>query len=259
MEIELRSCSGPIACTRRRPAAGEITGYPDRPVAGAWLPLGHAQASHSHMTAVKRTFVFLALLALPGLCAPSSSLPRFSIENLWNYPLLPDFYETVNHRFFGLGASYPIHPRLDLQAGVAMSWPYLDLPYNDVSNTHGSTKAFSLGAEAEFFRYGAIRLFGSTGFGFAASRWHADDFSYEDPDEPEAYWKGSMSILDFRIAPGAEFFREEDGPDWSVAFSLPLFVPIWRNLESDGDERFFRDSYLQSAGIGMCLAIRLGI
>jgi hypothetical protein len=207
----------------------------------------------------RRTFVFLGLLSLPGLGGDLPLHPRFSVENLWNYPLLPDFYETPNHRFFGLGASFPIHPRLDLQAGVAMSWPHLDLAYNDVSNTHGSTKAFSLGAEAEFYRNGIIRLFGATGFGFAASRWEADDMSHEDPDEPREYWKGSMSILDFRLAPGAEFFREEDGPDWSLAFSLPIFLPIWRNVESDGDERFFRDSYLQSTGIGLCLAIRLGI
>lgn len=206
-----------------------------------------------------KPIVFLAFLALPGMSQASPFPPRLSLETLINYPLLPDFYETANFGFVGLGVSFPVHPRLDLQAGMSLGLPYLDMPMSDLGYTQGSTRLFHLGAEAGFLNIGVARLFTGAGFGFAASRWSAGNLAYDDPGEPREYWSGSLSILDFRIAPGLELFREDAGLDWSMALSLPFFVPIWRNLESGGDEKFFRNAYLRDAGFGIGLSIRLGI
>lgn len=148
---------------------------------------------------------------------------------------------------------------MELQAGMSWSVPHNDGPYNDVSNTNGNTSLFRLGAETELCRFGPARFFLAAGLAYARSDWKADDYAYEDPDEPMDFWSGSLSLTDARIAPGIGFFREDQRFDWSLSLSAPYFIALGRTLESAGDERFFIDSYMERTGFGLNFAITLGL
>lgn len=203
-----------------------------------------------------RYFAFLALAAnvMAGV--------RFDIVPIMGYPLVPTFYERPNSRFSSLGLSIPVLRRLDVQAGIAWSYDHWDGPYNDVSNTNGKSTLLNLGAEWEAFRGGPVRLFVASGLFYIGSRWEADDYAYEDPDEPREYWTGRFSSYGLHADPGIELFREDQAKDWSLALSVPFYQAVSRSLDdkSSAVEARFFDSYMDDeSGWGVKLSVRFGL
>lgn len=212
-----------------------------------------------HTVKMKKFLPAQLLLAAVLSAAPVSRASGLSIglESLIGMPLLPSFYEPANRHFVGLSAAYPVLPRIEFQVGIAGSLASFEGPYNDVSNTHGTTAWLSAGAELEAYRTGPLRFFLGTGVDRISSHWEADDYAYEDPDEPREFWEGAFTRWAVHAEPGLELFREKQAVDWSVSLSLPFYLgfpPDMKDAGKDMDQRL-NDDYLGHEGMGVRLSV----